>query len=273
MTSPTAPRARSRACSASSTNPAARCGLSRAGIPRPNTAVPADRAASTVSRIAGSSIERVPELGAPDDRRRGEAAEGGAGGRGEPLEDLARPGGHRGARRGPVELDDLGRRGPARPGAGGRRRAWCGPTRRRSAPAGRSPARRSTATSATASRARSSAAWPAAAAGTSATTAARRPNRATSASSSSTRRADGWTTSIRTIDSAHGAVQQPPDLEPAEAEPLPDLGLRQVHPVVELGDPHHQADVARSPSPDCEHPYLHFAHVSVNVLRCALGEA
>ena len=43
------------------------------------------------------------------------------------------------------------------------------------------------------------------------------------------------------------AVQQATDLEPAEADPLADLRLAEVQPVVELGDPHHLADVAGAP--------------------------
>ncbi len=49
------------------------------------------------------------------------------------------------------------------------------------------------------------------------------------------------------------AVQQPAHLEAAQAQPITDLGLAQVHAVVELRDPHHEADIARTSTPDCEH--------------------
>ena len=252
ITSPTAPLARRRACSSSSTKPDARCGLSGAGIPSPKTAAGADRAASIVSRIAGSFISAsrrsvVPTI-AGAARPRNDAPE------------VA-------ANRSRISLARVGwSERQAAPLSWTISSAWVQPIGRRRAtasmvrpqetaivPVGRSLARRSTATSATASRARSSASWPAMAAGTSATTAATSPNRATSASSRSTSRAAGWTTSIRTMDSSQRAVQQPAHLEPAQAQPVPDLLLAEVHAVVHLRDPHHQPDIARTPTPDCEH--------------------
>ena len=106
-------------------------------------------------------------------------------------------------------------------------------------------ASRSTATSATASRATSSAACPGVAAGTSATTAASRPNRLDERVLQLHEPGvgmDDLDPDDRLLDRA---VQQPPDLEPAEPDALADLRLAQVQPVVELRDPHHQADVAR----------------------------
>jgi hypothetical protein len=50
-----------------------------------------------------------------------------------------------------------------------------------------------------------------------------------------------------------GAIEQPAHLEAAEPQALTDLGLAEVQPVVELRDPHHQADIARASTPDCEH--------------------
>ena len=48
-------------------------------------------------------------------------------------------------------------------------------------------------------------------------------------------------------------VQEPAHLEAAQAQPVTDLGLAEVHAVVQLCDPHHQADIARASTPDCEH--------------------
>ncbi len=56
-------------------------------------------------------------------------------------------------------------------------------------------------------------------------------------------------------------IQESTDLEPAEAQSFADLGLRQVHPVVELGDPHHQADVVRAPAANCEHCASVWLHI------------
>ena len=163
--------------------------------------------------------------------------------------------------RGAVELDDLGRRRPADRAGGARPRASCGPTRRRSRRTGapwragrrrprrrrRGPGRRLTS--------------PAAAAGTSATTAPRSRKR-------STRRVlevhepgggmDDVDPDDRLLDRA---VQQPADLEPAEAQPLADLRLGQVHAVVELRDPDHQPDVARTPAPDRQHGSSALLHI------------
>ena len=56
------------------------------------------------------------------------------------------------------------------------------------------------------------------------------------------------------VDAApKGAIQQPPDPEPAQAEPIPDLFLAEVHPVVHLRDAHHQPRVARFPTQRCGH--------------------
>ena len=209
-----------------------------------------------VDRLADRRVvhQRVAEiLRRPDDRRGGEAADVAPGGGGEPLEDLVGAGGLDGARGGAVELRRSRWRGSI-PSEGRRATAsMVRPHETAIVPSGRCLARRSTATSATASRARSSASWPAAAAGR---RRRRRPGgrtRATSASSRSTRRAEGCTTSIRTIDSSTARSSSRPTWKRLRPEPLPDLGLAQVHPVVELRDPHHQADVAGTPTPDSEH--------------------
>ena len=59
----------------------------------------------------------------------------------------------------------------------------------------------------------------------------------------------------------HRAIQQPAHLEAAEAQPVTDLGLAEVHAVVQLRDPHHQADIARTSTPDCEHRLLRITHI------------
>ena len=126
---------------------------------------------------------------------------------------------------------------------------WCDPTRRRWRHAGWRAARWLTAAAATRSRASCSSSavspWPA------------RPRRGRCAAQS------GWRARPRappggqpdrtSLDAdgilAEGAVQQPADLEAADAEALADLVLGQVEAVVELRGAKHEPCVARATSP------------------------
>ena len=78
-------------------------------------------------------------------------------------------------------------------------------------------------------------------------------NRWTSCSSRSTTRASGCTTSIRTISSRSARSSRRPTRKRLRPEPLADLFLAEIHPVVHLRDAHHQPRVARTPTPRCGH--------------------
>ena len=263
ITSPTAPFARRRACSSSSTKPgrevrAVRGRDARARRPRWGRA----RAASIVSRIAGSSISASRRSALPTMAGAARPRNVGARCRGEALQDLVGARGLRRARRGTVELHDLRRVGPAHrqaardrehraaPGHGDRSRGPL-PGEEVHGDLGDGVPRQVVGLLA---RGGGGHVRDDGGAQAEARRRARPPARRGGPSG-------GRPRSGRSTPRRRGPAGGRPGTGSGPSRSPISAWLRCM-PVVQLRDPHHEADIAGTPTPDCEHSASASAHMS-----------